>query len=290
MACGIFLYQGSNPCLLRWQADSLPLNHLGSPARQILNLNHQGSLLPFFFMSNSFKLYSTFLANLFFFLSFSLQSLEWDSCLTKHFSLPWGLPTPRSQSPLFLCVSPQLATFSFLNCSPLLVSVTCSLWDFILSLQVLLVCLVCWLFFSLLFKVQLSPKAQFLALLNSHFSLYDLLFSLGFHHRPFTLMICSYKYMPLSLPPIPKARIVSASILQCSALFIVQLSHPYMTTGKTIALNRWMFFGQIMSLLFNMLCRFSFHLTDFYLLLNEAEHVKHPDHFLGDLSNTLLFL
>ena len=133
---------------------------------------------------------------------------------------------------------------------------TCSLWDFILSLQVLLVCLVCWLFFSPLFKVQLSPKAQFLALLNSHFSLYDLLFSLGFHHRPFTLMICSYKYMPLSLPPILKARIVSASILQCSALFIVQLSHPYMTTGKTIALNRWMFFGQIMSLLFNMLSRF----------------------------------
>ena len=44
-----------------------------------------------------------------------------------------------------------------------------------------------------------------------------------------------------------------ASILQCSALFIVQLSHPYMTTGKTIALTRWIFVVKIMSLLFNML-------------------------------------
>ena len=43
-----------------------------------------------------------------------------------------------------------------------------------------------------------------------------------------------------------------ASILWCSAFFIVQLSHPYMTTGKTIALTRWTFLGKIMSLLFNM--------------------------------------
>ena len=46
-----------------------------------------------------------------------------------------------------------------------------------------------------------------------------------------------------------------ASILWCSALFIVQLSHPYMTTGKTIALTRWTFVGKVMSLLFNMLSR-----------------------------------
>ena len=46
-----------------------------------------------------------------------------------------------------------------------------------------------------------------------------------------------------------------ASILQHSAFFIVQLSHPYMTTGKTIALSRWTFVGQVMSLLFNMLSR-----------------------------------
>ena len=44
-----------------------------------------------------------------------------------------------------------------------------------------------------------------------------------------------------------------ASILRCSAFFTVQLSHPYMNTGKTIALTRWTFVGKVMSLLFNML-------------------------------------
>ena len=46
-----------------------------------------------------------------------------------------------------------------------------------------------------------------------------------------------------------------ASVLLHSAFFIVQLSHPYMTTGKTIALTKWTFVGKIMSLLFNMLSR-----------------------------------
>ena len=46
-----------------------------------------------------------------------------------------------------------------------------------------------------------------------------------------------------------------ASILRCSAFFIVQLSHPYMTTGKTIALTRQTFVGKVISLLFNMLSR-----------------------------------
>ena len=47
-----------------------------------------------------------------------------------------------------------------------------------------------------------------------------------------------------------------ASILQHSAFFMVQFSHPYMTTGKTIALTIWTFVGKVMSLLFNTLCRF----------------------------------
>ena len=50
------------------------------------------------------------------------------------------------------------------------------------------------------------------------------------------------------------------SIIQSSAFFIVQLSHPYMTTGKTIALTRWTFLGKVMSLVFNMLSRL---VTDF---------------------------
>ena len=47
-----------------------------------------------------------------------------------------------------------------------------------------------------------------------------------------------------------------ASILRCLPFFMVQLSHPYMTTGKTIALTRWTFVSKVMSLLFNMLSRF----------------------------------
>ena len=46
-----------------------------------------------------------------------------------------------------------------------------------------------------------------------------------------------------------------ASVLRCSTFFIVQLSHPYMTTGKTISLTRWTFVDKVMSLLFNMLSR-----------------------------------
>ena len=46
-----------------------------------------------------------------------------------------------------------------------------------------------------------------------------------------------------------------ASVLRCSGFFVVQLSHPYMTTGKTIALTRWTFVDKVMSLLFNTLSR-----------------------------------
>ena len=46
-----------------------------------------------------------------------------------------------------------------------------------------------------------------------------------------------------------------ASVLQDSVFFMIQLSHPYMTTGKTIVLTRWTFVGKVMSLLFNMLSR-----------------------------------
>ena len=48
-----------------------------------------------------------------------------------------------------------------------------------------------------------------------------------------------------------------ASILRCSAFFIIQLSHPYMTTGKTVALTIWTFVGKVMSLLSNTLSRFA---------------------------------
>ena len=52
-----------------------------------------------------------------------------------------------------------------------------------------------------------------------------------------------------------------ASVLQCSAFFIVQLSHPYMTTGKTVALTRWTFVGKVMSLRYNTLSKFAIALV-----------------------------
>ena len=59
-----------------------------------------------------------------------------------------------------------------------------------------------------------------------------------------------------------------ASILRCSAFFTVQLSHPYMTTGKTIALTRWTFVGKVMSLLLNMLSRLVFSSKSKRLLIS----------------------
>ena len=58
-----------------------------------------------------------------------------------------------------------------------------------------------------------------------------------------------------------------ASILRCSTFFVVQLSHPYMTTEKTIALTKWSFVGKEMSLLFNMLSR---------LIITLLPRSKHP--------------
>ena len=57
-----------------------------------------------------------------------------------------------------------------------------------------------------------------------------------------------------------------ASIFQHSAFFMVQISHPYMTTGKTIGLTRWTFVGKVMSLLFNILSR----LVRAFLLRNKC--------------------
>ena len=68
-----------------------------------------------------------------------------------------------------------------------------------------------------------------------------------------------------------------ASVLQCSTFFTVQLSYPYMTTGKTIALTIWIFISKVISLLFKMLCRFviaslprSKHLSGFNVVLSKG--------------------
>ena len=64
--------------------------------------------------------------------------------------------------------------------------------------------------------------------------------------------------LPWTLESLFQHHSSKASILWLSAFFILQLSHPYMTTGKTIALTRWTFVGKAMSLLFNILSRLIF--------------------------------
>ena len=86
------------------------------------------------------------------------------------------------------------------------------------------------------FSFSISPSHEYLGLILFRIDWLDLLAVQG------------------TLKSLPQHHSSKASILQCSAFFIVQLSHPYMTTGKTIALTRWTFVRKVMSLLFNICC------------------------------------
>ena len=88
------------------------------------------------------------------------------------------------------------------------------------------------------FSFRISPSNEYSALISFRIDWFDLLAVQG------------------TLKSLLQHHNLKASALQHSAFFVVQLSHPYMTTGKTIALTRWTFVGKVMSLLFNMLSRF----------------------------------
>ena len=87
-----------------------------------------------------------------------------------------------------------------------------------------------------------------------------------------------------------------ASILWCSAFFTVQFSHPYMTTGKTIALTRWTFVDKVMSLLFNMLSRLviTFLPRNKYLLISWLQSpsavISEPQKIKSDTFSTVSHL
>ena len=87
------------------------------------------------------------------------------------------------------------------------------------------------------FSFSISPSSEYSGLISFRMHWLDLLAAQG------------------TLESLLEHHSSQASILWCSAYFIVQLSHPYMTTGKTIALTRMTFVGKVMSLLFNMLSR-----------------------------------
>ena len=88
------------------------------------------------------------------------------------------------------------------------------------------------------FSFGISPSSEYSGLISFRIDWFDLLAVQG------------------TLKSLLQHRNSKASVLRCSAFFIVQLSHLYMTTGKTIALARWTFVGKVMSLFFNMLYRF----------------------------------
>ena len=87
------------------------------------------------------------------------------------------------------------------------------------------------------FSFSISPSNEYSGLISFRMGWFDLLTAQG------------------TLKSLLQHHSSKASVLLCSAFFTVQLSHPYMTTGKTIALTRWTFVGKVMSLLFNMLSR-----------------------------------
>ena len=87
------------------------------------------------------------------------------------------------------------------------------------------------------FSFNISPSTEYSGLISFRMDWLDLLAVQG------------------TLKSLPQPHSSKASILRCSAFFTVQLSHPYMTTRKTIALTRWTFIAKVMSLLFNMLSR-----------------------------------
>ena len=87
------------------------------------------------------------------------------------------------------------------------------------------------------FSLSISPSNEYSGLISFRIDWFDLLAVQG------------------TLKSLLQHHSSKASILQCSAFFMVQLSHPYMTTGKTIALTTWTFVGKVISLFFNMLSR-----------------------------------
>ena len=166
-----------------------------------------------------------------------LLLLSFSHCV-QLFETPW---TTAHQAPLSSTISQSLLKFISIElvmlCNHFILSCLLLLSSIFPSIRVFsseLALCIRWLkFWS--FSFSISPSDEYSGLISFRIDWFDLpavqgtLKSLLQHHSS------------------------KASILQCSAFFTVQLSHPYMTTGRNIALTRWTFVGKIMSLLFNML-------------------------------------
>ena len=172
-------------------------------------------------------------------LEFSVQfscSVVSDSATIWTAACQASLPVINSQSLLkFMSIKLVMPSNHLILCHPLLLPPSIFLSIRIFSTESVL--LIRWpKYWS--FSFSISPSNEYSGLISFRMDWLDLLAVQG------------------TLKSLLQHHSSKASILQCSAFFIVQLSHPYMTTGKTIALTRWTFVGKVISLLLNMMSRF----------------------------------
>ena len=163
----------------------------------------------------------------------SLRSVQSLSCV-QLFATPWtaacqaSLSITNSQSLLkLISIESVMLSSHLILCRPLLLSPSIFPSIRIFSNESVL-CIRWPQYWS--FSFSISPSNKYSGLISFRMDWLDLLAFQG------------------TLKSLPQHHSSKASILQCSAFFIVQLSHSYMTTGKTIALTRWTFVGKVMSL------------------------------------------
>ena len=153
----------------------------------------------------------------------------------QHARLPWPSPSPRACSDL--SIESVMPFNHFILCHPLLLLP--SIFPSIKVFPNESVLHIRWpKYWS--FSFSISPSNEYSGLISFRMDWFILLTVQG------------------TVKSLLQHQSSKVSVLQCSASFMVQLSHPYMTTGKTIALTIWTFVGKVMSLLFNTLSRFVF--------------------------------
>ena len=165
----------------------------------------------------------------------SVQSLSYVRLCDKMDCSTTGLPVHRSQSLLrFMPIESVMTSNHLILCHPLLLLP--SIFPSIRVFSIESVLQIRWPnYWS--FNVSISPSNEYSGLISFRMDWLDLLEVQG------------------TLKSLFQHHNTKASLLWHSAFFIVQVSHPYTTTGKTIALTRWTFVGKVMSLIFNMLFR-----------------------------------
>ena len=209
------------------------------------NLHHQITLLVVLFLaglvtvSGWFKESSDKIGNQMLLIRICIRSVQSHSCVWL-FATPWTAAHQASlsitvfQSFLkLISIESVMPSNHLILCRPLLLPSIFSIIKFFSNKSVLHIRWPKYWSFSL----SISPSNEYSGLISFSIDWLDLLAVQGTLKS--LLQLCSSK----------------ASCLQHSAFFIVQLSHPYLTTGKTIALTRWTFVDKVMSLLFNMLSR-----------------------------------